>query len=201
MPAAEGLALRLQRLVAQRFGLVVLALSLQEHGEVADGGQRARVPIAARLACHLQHLAVQRLSGGEVALGLQQHTEVVDGTERDRMTIAERLTRRLQHLAVQRLGLVKLALVMQLGSERTQAGDCGLPTRALGLEPCTHGRQRPPCRYCAATAQRKLCGTTCWSRGRRTAARAGLSPRPPSTPSTSPPPPPPPCAPRVQRCL
>eukprot|EP00964_Phaeocystis_antarctica_P147889 scaffold114599_cov67-Phaeocystis_antarctica.AAC.5 len=53
------------------------------------------------------------------------------------MPIAERLARRLQRLVEQRLGLVVLALDPQLRCERIQGGDCGIPDRALGLEPCT----------------------------------------------------------------
>ena len=52
------------------------------------------------------------------------------------MPTAERLALHLQHLAEQRLGLVVLALVPQIRSECIQGPDCGLPVRALGLEPC-----------------------------------------------------------------
>eukprot|EP00964_Phaeocystis_antarctica_P002909 scaffold1538_cov70-Phaeocystis_antarctica.AAC.4 len=53
------------------------------------------------------------------------------------MPIAEGLACHLQRLAGQRLGLVVLVLGPQLLSERVQGEACGLPIRALGLEPCT----------------------------------------------------------------
>eukprot|EP00964_Phaeocystis_antarctica_P047838 scaffold27695_cov64-Phaeocystis_antarctica.AAC.8 len=53
------------------------------------------------------------------------------------MPIAKRLARHLQRLAEQRLGLAELVLGLQLRGERVQGGGCGLPVRALDLEPCT----------------------------------------------------------------
>eukprot|EP00964_Phaeocystis_antarctica_P070050 scaffold42617_cov57-Phaeocystis_antarctica.AAC.3 len=113
MPAAEGLAPRIQQLAIQRLGCLKVALGLQQPAEVADGHERVRMPIAERFAPHLQRLAAQKLSGGEVAHVLQQHAEVADGGKRVRMPIAERLAPQLQRLAVQQLGGGEVALVLQ----------------------------------------------------------------------------------------
>ena len=57
MPAAEGLALPLQRLAQQRLGGGDIALDLQQCAEIADGDERVWMPIAEGLALHLQRLA------------------------------------------------------------------------------------------------------------------------------------------------
>eukprot|EP00964_Phaeocystis_antarctica_P119975 scaffold83733_cov59-Phaeocystis_antarctica.AAC.4 len=58
MPIAEGLVPPLQRLAYQQLsGGEVALVQHQQHAEVADGGERARVTMAERLALPLQRLA------------------------------------------------------------------------------------------------------------------------------------------------
>ena len=56
VPVAEGLAPCLQCLAVQRLGGGEVALGVQQHAEVVDGDERARMPIAEGLAPHLQRL-------------------------------------------------------------------------------------------------------------------------------------------------
>ena len=57
MPIAVGLTPPLQRLAVQWLSGGEVALGLQQHAEVADGGERVRMPIAEGLALYLQRLA------------------------------------------------------------------------------------------------------------------------------------------------
>eukprot|EP00964_Phaeocystis_antarctica_P014992 scaffold8276_cov62-Phaeocystis_antarctica.AAC.11 len=82
-------------------------------------------------------------------------------------------------------------------SDQSRARPVAVPSAARGsarrgTRPCTgrSGRLRPALGSRAATARGSGCGPTWRSRGRRTAARAGRRPCPPSTAGTSPPPPP-----------
>eukprot|EP00964_Phaeocystis_antarctica_P031263 scaffold17691_cov72-Phaeocystis_antarctica.AAC.2 len=115
MPTAEGLALHLQRLAAQRFSSGVVTLAGQHHGEVVHPFERARMPTAVRLSLFLQRLAAQRLSLVELALGLQLRGERTQGEGCVLPICALGLEPCSQKLEAQRIAVLVHALAAAVG--------------------------------------------------------------------------------------
>ena len=89
MPIAERRTLRLEHLVVQHARLVELvALGIQQHPQVINRDEGARMTIAERGTVPHKHLAEQHTRLVELALGLQQRPQITNRDEGARMAIA-----------------------------------------------------------------------------------------------------------------
>jgi len=111
VPIAQLRTTAVQRFLGQRPRLVVLALVLQQRGEVVDRDERVRVPIAQLRTTAAQRFLEQRPRLVVLALGLQQRGEVADRRQRVRVPIAQLRTTAAQRCLVvpdRRLDILRL---------------------------------------------------------------------------------------------